>query len=139
MSEIAAIGSILTSVKTATDIAKLLKNSTVSLEQAETKLKLAELVGSLADAKLEIAEIRDLIMEKDKQIKKLIESQKLKGKMHWKDAVYYCKTEEGEFVGPFCPQCYDSENKVIRLQKVSQGHWRCMTCQNNFFDKDYQS
>ncbi len=46
--DIAAIGSLLSSLKTATDIAKFIKDSDVSLEKAETKLKLAELVSALA-------------------------------------------------------------------------------------------
>jgi len=44
---------------------KLLRETDVSLEKAETKLKLAELVGALADAKLELAEVQNLLLEKD--------------------------------------------------------------------------
>ena len=58
MAEIATIGAILTSVKTATEIAKMLKDSDLSLENAEMKLKLAELVSSLTDAKLEAVKIQ---------------------------------------------------------------------------------
>ena len=47
----------------------------VSLEKAETKLKSADLVSSLADAKLEAAKIQDLLLEKDRRIKELEEAQ----------------------------------------------------------------
>ena len=136
MPDIATISSILGSVKTATEIAKLLKDSNLSLEQAETKLKLAELISSLADAKLEIAEIKEIILEKDKKINELQEAQQLSKKMMWRDAVYFQENEHGE-EGPFCPQCYDNSKKVIRLQTYEAGHWHCMTCDKSFFGKSY--
>lgn len=57
MADMAAISQVPSSIKAASDIVKLLKETNVSLEKAETKLKLAELVGALADAKLEVAEV----------------------------------------------------------------------------------
>ena len=51
---ITTVGSIFTSVKTAIDIAKLIKDSGVSLEKAEVKLQLAELIGALANVKIEL-------------------------------------------------------------------------------------
>lgn len=44
MPDMASVSVVLTSIKTATDIAKLLRETDVSLEKAETKLKLAEMV-----------------------------------------------------------------------------------------------
>ena len=41
MPDIATIGAFLTSIKTATEIAKALREVDVSLEKAETKLKIA--------------------------------------------------------------------------------------------------
>ncbi len=131
---IGVISSILTSIKTATEIAKLLKDSELSLEKAEIKLKLSELVNALADAKLQIAEIQELLIEKDKKIKELQRTLKQHGKMVWRDPVYYMQTEAGE-EGPFCPQCYDSEKKVIRLQTYDEGLWHCETCNKTFFSE----
>ena len=62
MVDMAAISQVLSSIKAASDIAKLLKETDISLEKAETKLKLAELVGALADAKLELAEVQNLLL-----------------------------------------------------------------------------
>ena len=59
--DIAAIGSLLGSLKTATEITKFIRESDVSLEKAETKLKLAELVSALADAKLEAVEVQQAL------------------------------------------------------------------------------
>lgn len=45
MPDMASVSVVLSSIKTATDIVKFLRETDVSLEKAETKLKLAELVG----------------------------------------------------------------------------------------------
>ena len=69
--DIAAIGSLLSSLKTATDIAKFIRESDFSIEKAETKMKLAELISSLADAKIEAAEVQQSILERDEIIRTL--------------------------------------------------------------------
>ena len=66
MADITTINAVLTSIKTASDLAKIIKDSNKTLEQAEIKYKLAELISALADAKMEIAEVRELLSSKDK-------------------------------------------------------------------------
>ena len=73
MTDLAGVSLVLSSIKAATDIARLLKDTNLSLEKAEAKLKLAELVGALADAKIQIAEVQDILLEKEAKIKKLEE------------------------------------------------------------------
>lgn len=136
MPDIATIGAILNSVKAATEIAKFLKDTDISLEKAEAKLKLAELVSALADTKLEIAEIQELLIEKDKKIKELQYALTQHEKMVWRDPVYYMQTKDGE-KGPFCPQCYDSKRKAIRLQTYEKGCWHCETCNKTFYSQSY--
>ena len=136
MPDIASVSAILSSVKTATEIAKMLKDSDLSFDKAETKLKLAELVSSLADAKLEAAQLQELLLEKDKIIKDLQYAQSLKSKLIWKEPVYWLN-ENGKEDGPFCPQCYDANQKLIRLQTYDKEHWHCLTCDKSFFGKNY--
>jgi hypothetical protein len=61
MPAIASIAAILSSIKTATDIAKFLRESDLSLQRAELKLKLADLVSALAEAKIELTEIQETL------------------------------------------------------------------------------
>ena len=136
MTDIATFSTILSSVKTATEIAKLLRDSNLSIEKAEAKLKLAELVNSLADAKLELAQLQEVMLGKDRRIQELEESLNLKEKLTWRDPVYYLETKDSE-EGPFCPQCYDNNQKVIRLQTFEEGHWHCMTCDKDFFSQSF--
>src|SRR5688572_33443921 len=60
-----AIGEALNAVTSATEIAKLIAASDQSLEHVELKLKLADIISALADAKLQIAGFRDLLQARD--------------------------------------------------------------------------
>jgi hypothetical protein len=136
--DIPTIAAVLTSIKSATDIAKLLKDTDLSLEKAEVKLKLADLIGTLADAKMEIAEVQDLLREKDSKIRELEEALTVKGKLDYEAPYYWLKDGDKKF-GPFCQQCKDADGKLIRLQKRRvQGGWECKTCGKHFDDKNYR-
>ena len=52
MPDFSAIGAVLGSLKTATEIAKFIRESDFSIERAEMKMKVADLIGALADVKL---------------------------------------------------------------------------------------
>ncbi len=131
MADMAAISQVLSSIKAATDIAKLLKETNTSLEKTETKLKLAELVGALADAKLEVAEVQNLLLDKDKKIKTLEEALHTKKNVVWESPWYWCM-DEGKKDGPFCQQCYDKDGTLIRLQDYRNGYWGCLNCKNSY-------
>ncbi len=89
MTDIVTISAFLGSIKTATDIAKAIKGADLSLEKAETKLKMAELISALADAKIQAAEIQDLIQEKDERITELEELIRFKFKLVRQNGRYY--------------------------------------------------
>ena len=131
MPDMASISVVLSSIKTAADIAKLLRETDVSLEKAETKLKLAELVGALADAKLELAEVQNLLLDKDKKIMTLEQTLHTRTNVLWESPWYWC-VDGGKKDGPFCQQCYDKEFKLIRLQDYRNGYWGCLSCKNSY-------
>ena len=137
---ITEISAALTALKAAIDIADVLKNSTSSLKDAEMKLKLADLIGKLADTKLSMAEIQTLLLEKDETINSLEKSLKLKEKLEFDGAIYWLPKETGGKDGPFCQQCFDNDDKIIRLQyddEYKHEHWYCLTCSNNYFSKSH--
>ena len=135
--DIPTIAAVLGSIKSATDIAKLLKETDLSLEKAEVKLKLADLISTLADAKMEIAEVQDHLREKDTKIRELEEALAVKEKLAY-EAPYYWSVQGDKKDGPFCQQCKDSNNKLIRLQSRGTGGWHCRTCDKVFYDKNHQ-
>jgi D-serine dehydratase len=129
MPDIATIGALISSVKTATEIAKIIKDSDVSLQGAEAKLKVAELISTLADAKLELAEVQDLIREKDQEISSL------KSKLEQKEAITY----DGKFYWmkgdsvPFCAVCYERDGRYSHLtynqaSDYYEAYHKCKVC-----------
>ncbi len=135
--DITSISTLLTSIKTATEIAKLIKEGDVSLEKAETKLKLAELISALADAKIEVSEIQQVLLEKDSEIRGLNEQIKLQALVQW-EKPYYWLVDNGNKDGPFCQHCYDKDRQLIRLQGNGEGYWECKVCKNNYTDSTHK-
>ena len=118
--DLAIIGTAFSHLKTSMDIAKLISDSTSSLGEAETKLKLAELISSLADLKMELADIKVNLIEK------------VDGKLYWKE----------NDITPFCPLCYENDNKFIHLyegyeskteNEKQKTHYYCRVCGKSFY------
>lgn len=138
MVDIAILGSALGSIKTATDIAKLIKDSGTSLEKAEVKLQIAELISSLADIKMELANVQTILIEKDQDITELRNLLNTKESIVWSKPYYFVRQGEEEN-GPFCQRCYDSEQRLIRLQGGGTNLWKCLSCKSSYKDSNYQS
>ncbi|ACH63558.1 conserved hypothetical protein [Aliivibrio fischeri MJ11] len=138
MADIATISAIITSVKTATDLAKLIKNSEFNLEAAEFKLNMAELISNLADVKIEAAELQEELLSRDKIIKELKKQLTQKNNLRF-DGVYYWL--EGDKT-PFCTRCMEENQSQIHLYYLQEGmventyvseQWRCRVCDSSYF------
>lgn len=116
MPDIAAIGAILGSLKTATDIAKFIRESDISIERAELKLKVADLIGALADVKLELVELQETFTSKDQRIRELEEAFQSKDMLVRRYDAYYRADAEGSPAGvPFCLRCWENDHKQRQL------------------------
>ena len=129
--DVAAIGSLLGSLKTATDIAKFVRESSVSLERAELKMKLADLIEALANAKIEAADIQQEILDRDKMIRELEAAAAVKVELRWEQPCYFRKNEKGT-EDPYCQNCYDSIGKLSRLHADGSGYFECRVCTQSF-------
>lgn len=128
MPDLATIGAALSSLKTATDIAKFLRGSDLSLERAELKLKLADLLSSLADAKIELVEVQEALAEKDKKIAELEDAFQNKNSLVRRYDAYYTADENGEPTGvPYCLRCWENEHKKRQLVHDSK-NYRIRVC-----------
>lgn len=138
MSDIASISSALSSIKTASEIVKMIRESDVSLEKAEMKLKLADLMGSLADTKINLSAIQDELRERDKRISELEEALELKGKIIRHNEVYYFENDQGQPSGdPLCPNCFEANSKFIHLVQntAPRNISKCPNCNNMYIYK----
>ena len=133
MDGLTAVGSILTSVKTAIDITKLIKDSDGHLEKAEVKLQFAELIGALADVKIELVEVQEIIAEKDARIVELEESLKIKAKVIKHHDAYYFLNEDGNPEGdPYCLHCWESEGRLRSLSHITRQNTTCPGCKTTY-------
>lgn len=127
MSDIATITATLSGLKTAIDIAKAIKDADVSIEKAELKYKIAELISALADAKVAAAETIELIENKERQIVELESKLSFSKTLErFKDA--YFETHSGAPVGdPYCAHCWEVDKVAVHL-KTGANHARMKEC-----------
>lgn len=135
--EITSISAALAGIKSATEIAKIIKDSGASLEKAEVKLQLADLISALADAKIEIANIREAISDKETEINALKQKLEIKENIVWEKPYYFVVTNDNKD-GPYCQKCYDSKQLLIRLQG-EDGWWQCHECTSTYTDDTYDN
>lgn len=137
MFDMATISTAVGGIKGAIEIAKLLKDSSDSLEKAEVKLKLADLIGALADVRTQMSDIKEALIESENEKKELKAKLVLQAKLEFEMPYYWTIEEDGKKDGPFCQLCYDKEKKLIRLQDGNNGEWSCLACKGYFRDKNY--
>ncbi|HPG39733.1 MAG TPA: hypothetical protein PLP19_13290 [bacterium] len=129
MTDLTMISSTLSGIKTAVDIAKYLIDINSSLKNAEMNIKLSDLMTALADAKINIANIQTIIIEKDEKINELEKALEIKGNLRYEAPYYWLDNANGK-EGPYCQRCYDKEKALIRLQVYLSGSWVCCSCKN---------
>lgn len=118
MPDIATISAFFGSLKTATELAKAIKNVESSFEKAELKLKIIELIDALADAKINATEVQDLVLEKDRKITELENALKFKLKLVRKDGAYVDKDESVLEAEPYCSHCWEVNKIPVHLSFI---------------------
>lgn len=131
MLDMALISSAISSISSAIDIAKSIKEANSSIESATLKMDLAKLMDSLADSRFTIAEIKNLIIEKDEQID--LAEKKLKylisnEKPEYKNGMYRFERDEGNY----CTRCWDDGFKKFRVTRVAtpSNTVQCLQCKS---------
>jgi hypothetical protein len=91
---------------------------------AETQKLMTGMSNELINARKAINELLDENQKLKNELQTL--KNKEQNPLLFKKGAYF--TENGD--GPFCPQCYDSNNKQIRLTKIStrMANYYCPTC-----------
>lgn len=137
MPDLATIAAVFSSLKTATDIVKLLRESDLSLEKAELKLKLADLVSALADIKIQLVEVQETLAEKEKRIAELEEAFESRDALVRSQDAYYTVDASGNPVGrPFCLRCWEVEHKKRQLVHDAKDYTKtiCTACGTRYED-----
>jgi len=103
-------------VKAGADLLRGVLTAEKALSEAEWKLKLADAISLLADARMAIVDAGDKTVELQKEI------DRLNGALACKDAVvrfngmYYRKAEDGMPVGEaYCSHCFEVEGRLVHV------------------------
>lgn len=132
MPDIPSLTAAFVGLKTAMDIAKGFRESDLTYDKAEGKLKLSELMNALADAKMSIAETIEILEKKDTEIKSLREALETKRHLTHVKQSYYELDENGNATGdPYCSRCWEVDFKQVHMvQDYYKKMWVCPNCKN---------
>lgn len=131
--EVAAVAAMFSSLKHASDIIDVIRESATTLEAAESKQQLAKAIDAIVEAKMQLHDLKENMMAKDDRIRALENALKVKGAVNWVEPYYMLKNGEAED-GPYCQQCYDNDAKLIRLQRFDV-NLLCRTCHTTYYPK----
>ncbi len=114
--EMTSITAAIASVKKATDIVAALSRRDVTLEKAELKLRLAEVVGDLAEARLSLVQASEALNDKEEEIQRLAEALRIKDSVIRHGDAYYSIDAGGAPTGePYCLHCWESAKRLCHL------------------------
>lgn len=135
MADPVTITAILGNLKVAIDIAKAIRASDVSIERAELKLRLAEMIGALADAKIEVIEVQESLAKKDKQLLELEAAFQSKDALVKHYDAYYAAGPNGGAIGePFCAHCWQVGHRKYSLANDPKDTYVrvCISCSHKY-------
>lgn len=132
MDIISSISAGLESIKIASEGLKYFKNYSKTIENVEFNSKIIELNETILIIKEKLLEAKEGNLELQEKITFLENQLKDKSEMVFEENVYY-RINGDKKEGPFCPTCYDSKGKKIRLHHDDK-EWFCKNC-SLYFNK----
>lgn len=130
MDLMAGIGAVTQAI----GIAKTLKQVEQAYDEATYKVKIADLIDALTDAKLALAEAKESMSAKEAEIRNLQAAFAKLGELIEADGDYkYFVDENGNPRGyPICPKCEHSGSIVQLKQAGKAAQARCPVCATTF-------
>lgn len=126
---------LVTSISTALDIVRKLRELDRKAGEADFKMMLADLTSELGDAKLNAANVKIELAEAKERIEQLEHQAEQRAsvgpEMHEGAYIF------GDPSRHFCTGCYDSRGQKILLTERTGaftvfGKWTCPSCNQNF-------
>ncbi|MFW5500756.1 MULTISPECIES: hypothetical protein [unclassified Maridesulfovibrio] len=136
MDPITAIQSTIGVIKGAIDITKNIKDVSDANMQADLKLQLANLTEALANATIQLSQVKIAINEKDEEIEKLKLALEMKDKLKFNSKYGLWEAEEDGKVIRYCTKCH-AEDKFIRVQEMAN-KFECKRCNQTYLRPEYR-
>ena len=125
------IASGISAVTQGLSIARALRSIEKTYDEATYKARIAEVIESLTDAKLALAEAKDQLAQKNVEIHRLKSDFKTRAELVTGRGDYkYFANNAGEPGGyPVCPRCETLDGRIVQLkQDGGMIHGRCPAC-----------
>ena len=139
--DIASITSAYSAVKGIKEIGTAILSAKIDAEAEERVNQVLEKLGPVQDALFYIREELLHLQEENQQLKRTIkgleEKLNIKEKLIWEKPFYWI-VENDSKDGPFCQKCYDSDQKLIRLQGGGNDIWKCLQCNSVYYGPNYR-
>lgn len=132
---LAELSATYTALKAAGEIAKIVVAADKQLSEAELKMRLADMMGALSDARMSLASVQEEIDGRDAEIGRLKEALEHKASVRKDGNAYYEVDESGEPVGePYCMHCYQSRHilRILVQPRLSGEEGFCATCKTRY-------
>lgn len=135
MPEPTSIVAMIAAIKHSFDVIKAVKEADYDLDKSILKEKIAVLVDSLLEAKIQASETLDVIQEKDKRIAELENALELKPKLiRFKSAYYEMDENSNPFGDSYCSHCWEINHKAVHLHEPTHKNKSriCPLCKNEY-------
>lgn len=109
-------------------IAKTLRDVEKTFDEVTLKARIAEVIDALTDAKLSLAEAKEMIADRDKEIArlKLSTNEKLSTSKGPDNYSYFVNDEKRPIGFPLCPKCEQIDVRLVELKQ--HGHIDTAQC-----------
>ncbi|WP_426289053.1 hypothetical protein ACN9MC_04870 [Ensifer adhaerens] len=129
------IAGAIAGVTAALGLVKELRDINAQLDQAELKLKIADLTTALSDAKLGLVDVAQSLRDKDTEIADLKKLVKYRAENLIDQQGFRYPNKDGKADGlPYCPAC-EAKGIFIRLaqDRNTPGHpFKCPSCRADY-------
>ena len=129
------IPAALATISGALTVAKSMRDIDKEYDAATFKARIAELIDALTDAKISLADAKEIIAQRDKEVERLLASIADRSTLQVGVGGYkYRKNDAGAMEGfPVCPKCEQVDGRLIGL--VQDGDVvvaKCPACASSF-------
>jgi hypothetical protein len=122
----------LSGLKRASEVVAALIRGDVTLEKAELKVKLADVLGELADARTAVIQAREELKDNEREMDRLRDAVRLREEVVRTGDAYFRKDASGSPSGaPFCSYCIEKDGRFFHLTDHAANRTRvCPHCKN---------
>jgi hypothetical protein len=104
------------------------------------KVQSVEMQRQLLDMQEAYNDLQQDNLSLRERVKALEDAQRMKAQVTWREPAYYLTLPDGKEDGPYCPRCWDVDQRLVRTDiRIFSGHARSICDQCTLEGKRRQS